>query len=163
MHAGRTAAVALAGAATVSLAAPAAWASVAPQPVQPGQILLINDDSRCDDMTKGAKATSPLFGTVVLAAGVGHMSADVRVPVTAKPGSYRVTIRCGDHGTTTTSTVRVPGEGTPVPVMGAKAGLGGSVMGGSGMSEVADGAVLLALAGGATVLVLRRRPKADGD
>ncbi len=161
--AGRIAAVSLTGVAAIALAAPAASASASPKPVYPGQILLLSDDSRCRDVPEGARASSPLFGDVALGSGsTTRMTAAVRIPVNAEPGTYPVSIRCGGDGRTVSDTVTVPGDRAALPVMGAKAGLGGSFLGGSDTTRIADGALLLALAGGGALLVLRRRANGKG-
>ncbi|GAA1915353.1 hypothetical protein [Streptantibioticus ferralitis] len=170
MSSGRTAAVALTAVAAVGLTAPAALASVSPNPASPGQTVHMSDDRKCE-MSKGATASSPLFGEVALSAGADRMVAGLTTPPTAKPGRYPVTIRCGYGGLTisSTMTVRAPqpdaaqpaasaraGTG-PKPTKGVRAGSGGGV-GGWDAPQVAGGAALLALAAsGALVLVRRRR------
>ncbi|MEU1624408.1 hypothetical protein ABZ746_03490 [Streptomyces sp. NPDC020096] len=169
MSSGRTAAVTLTAVAALGLTAPAALASVSPNPASPGQTVHMSDDKKCD-MSKGAKASSPLFGDITLSAGADRMVAGVTTPSTAEPGSYPVTIRCGFGGLkiSSTMTVRAPRHDAarpevsaaastdPKPTKGVKAGTGGGV-GGWGAQQVAGGAALLALAGSGALVVVRRR------
>ena len=147
MPSGRITAVTLAAVATLAFTAPAALASVDPDPVSPGQQLRLSDDGKCD-MSMGAQASSPLFGATSLAAGADRMVVGITTPATARPGTYPVTIRCGAGGPPITGTVRVQ----PALAKGADAGTGTS---GGGAPQLACGTALLALA--ASGAVRRRR------
>ncbi|MCQ4041607.1 hypothetical protein ACFOSC_12195 [Streptantibioticus rubrisoli] len=149
MPSGRILTVTLAAVAALGLTAPAARASVSPDPVSPGQRLRLTDDGRCD-MSMGAKASSPLFGEADLAAGADRMVAGVTAAPTASPGTYGVTIRCGAGGTPLTATVRVRATPSAEPSKGAQAGTGTP---GAGAPQLACGTALLGFA----LTALRRR------
>jgi hypothetical protein len=147
MRTARISVVVVTAAAAVGLAAPAAFASISPNPVRPGQTVTISDDKRCD-LSKGGKASSTLFGDVILSAGANNLVGTAKIPATAKPGTFRVTIECGD-GQKFTETLRV------IPGKGAKAGIGGSQD--TNSTQLAAGAALLAAAAGAGSYLVRRR------
>ncbi|MCQ4080020.1 hypothetical protein NGB36_05285 [Streptomyces sp. RB6PN25] len=177
MQSGRIAVLTLAAASALALGAPAAMASVDPNPAMPGQALTISDDKHCD-MANGAKASSTLFGDAIMSAGANHMFVTVKVPSGTRSGDYNVTIECGVGGKTYNVTVHVmgvsvgtntsapnasaapglPGQsGKPTaPTKGAKTGLGGSI-GVMNTIEVVGGAALLVVAGTAAVTIKRRR------
>ncbi|MFJ9417561.1 hypothetical protein ACIRPT_25780 [Streptomyces sp. NPDC101227] len=134
----RTAAVALAGAAVLGLAAPAAAALVEPDPMAAGQRVSVSDGRRCA-VDRGATAASPLFGSVVLEPAARGLAADTRVAPGATPGHYRVTVDCGSGGGKFTETVTV------------RHGRADGV----NASQAAGGLALLALAGGAAYLLRR--------
>ena len=172
MHTGRIAAATFTAALALSVGAPAAMASVDPDPIMPGQAITISDDRNCD-RANGAKASSALFGDVIMSAGANHMFATVKVPSGTRSGSYIVTVECGVGGKTYNFTVHVSGVSAPagapslsavpstpngptVPAKGPKTGLGGSVDA-TDTAEVVGGVGLLVVAGGVAALIKNRR------
>lgn len=155
MHCGRTAAATLTAAVVLGVATPAASASVSPDPVTPGQRLTFSDDRRCD-RAMGARAFSPLFGVLAMSADDTYMTGGLRVPGTARPGSYPLTIACGAGGARSASTVTVAGPPHAAPAGGVRAGLGGRT-GQADALRVCGGAALLALTGHGALLRRRRR------
>ncbi|MGX1976817.1 hypothetical protein [Streptomyces kronopolitis] len=133
-----TAAAALLGATVLGLAAPAAWARVEPDPMVAGQRVHVSDGSRCA-AAAAARASSPLFGSVVLRPGRRGMAAEAEVAAGAAPGRYPVTVECGPGGTRFTETVTVR-DGR---VDGVDAG------------QAVGGLALFALAGGAAYWLRR--------
>lgn len=141
---------AAAAAATVTvIAAPLAYADVTPNPASPGQSVTISDDKKCSG---AAKATSTLFGDVVLTPGANHMVAEVKVPTGAKPGSYTVIVECGPGGAKATTSLTVSG----MPTKPVRGGVGGTATEGN-VTHVAAGAVLVAAAGAGAIYHVRRR------
>jgi hypothetical protein len=151
MPLGRTAAATLAGAALLGIATPAVSASVSPDPVAPGQRLVLDDDHRCD-RSMGAVASSPLFGVLRMSAEETRMIGGLRVPGGARPGDYPLTIACGAGGATATGTVTVAAAPHAVPAGAVRAGLGGPAD-----ARTACGAALLVLGGHGALLWWRRR------
>ncbi|ARF54502.1 hypothetical protein [Streptomyces gilvosporeus] len=139
MNAARTAAVAVLGALTLGLGAPAAAALVEPDPMAAGQRVTVTDGRRCP-ADRGARADSTLFGSVVLEPAARGMTADTTVARGATPGHYRVTIACGGSGGTRFSETVTVRDGRAEGV---------------DASQAAGGLTLLALAGGAAYLLRR--------
>jgi len=108
----------------------------------------------CDDNLKPATVSSALFGSVKASPQYGFLTATVKIPTGARPGDYRVDLRCPD-GKTASSTLHVVAKVTPA--RGPATGGGGTAPGryapmliGTGLAVFAAGLVL-------GVLTLRRR------
>ncbi|MFG2136790.1 hypothetical protein [Streptomyces sp. NPDC048650] len=138
MNPARTAVVALAGAAALGCAAPAASARVEPDPMAAGQRVSVSDGRRCP-ADRSATAASALFGSVVLEPAARGMAAETTVDRTVTPGDYRVTIDCGSGGDRFTETVTVRDGRSE----------------GVNASQAAGGLALLVLAAGAASLLRR--------
>ncbi|TJZ43579.1 hypothetical protein FCH28_32845 [Streptomyces piniterrae] len=139
MNAARITAAALLSTAVLGLAAPAASARVAPNPVTAGQEVNVSDGRHCA-AAQGARAASTLFGgAVALRPDTRGMAAEATVDEGVTPGRYKVVIECGPGGARYTETVTVRG---------------GSVDG-VNTTQAAGGLALLVLAGGAAYLLRR--------
>jgi hypothetical protein len=108
----------------------------------------------CTDNLKAATVTAQPFRTVTVSPRYGFLTTTVRVPAQTKAGDYRVSLRCPD-GKTATSTLHVvarvePSRGPATGGGGTAPGRSAPVLIGGGLSAVAAG---LALA----FLNLRRR------
>jgi hypothetical protein len=118
-----------------------------PGTVRPGQTTLVVVG--CTTDVGSAKASSPLFGDVVLSQVIepGYYRASVPVPTTARAGTYPITGTCG----TTTSTGRI----VVSPSGGAPAGDGATV--GPDHGPTLIGAALLLGGVALAALATRRR------
>ncbi len=133
-----SAAVTLLGLTVLGLTAPTAAARVEPDPMVAGQRVSISDGGQCAQ-DRAARASSRLFGSVVLRPGEGGMGARARVAEGVAPGRYPVTIHCASGGAGLTETVTVRD--------GRVEGLNAA--------QAAGGLALLALAAGAAFWLRR--------
>ncbi|MET7598214.1 hypothetical protein ACWERY_07715 [Streptomyces sp. NPDC004082] len=158
MRTTRALAVSAVAAAVVGLAAPAATAWESPSNIvampsviaRGGQLTVTVDGSSCQ--MPGSTVSSPVFPTTPLHHVSGRTStATVTIDRNARPGSYDITARCGEHKTLTR-----PAAFTVIG--GVRGGLGGSSSSGATPTDMAIGGALVAtaaLAGG--VFWMRRR------
>ncbi|MCX5394230.1 hypothetical protein [Streptomyces sp. NBC_00094] len=125
--------------------------SVTPVTVVPGGTVTLTSDG-CE--VPSVTVTSGVFDTVTLSEG---RSGTATVDLAAKAGArYEITFDCkGERGTTALTVVAPTGAHK-----GVKAGFGseaGAVDGGLGTAELVTGALLIAGALGAAVVLIRRR------
>jgi hypothetical protein len=132
----------------LAAAAPAQAASVFvetnPSTVRVGDEVGVR--ASCTDNLKAAAVSSDVFGTVTVNPSFGFLTATARVPADTKPGDYRVTLRCPDQQSAT-STLHVVAK--VEPTRGPATGGGGTAPGrsapmfiGGGLAAIAAGLVL---------------------
>jgi|tagenome__1003787_1003787.scaffolds.fasta_scaffold20278654_2 hypothetical protein len=137
-------------------AAPAQAAAIfvetTPSTARPGDQVGIR--ASCTDNLTAAIVTSSPFGSVTVQPRFGFLTATTRVPTSVRPADYRVTLRCPD-GKTATTTLHVVAR--VEPTRGPATGGGGTAPGrsapmliGGGLTAVTAGLVL-------AVSSLRRR------
>ncbi|MGX6602184.1 hypothetical protein ACWKSP_08635 [Micromonosporaceae bacterium Da 78-11] len=108
----------------------------------------------CDDNLKSATVASGLFGSVTVAPRFGFLTATARVPSGARPGDYRVDLRCPD-GKTASSTLHVVAK--VEPTRGPATGAGGTAPGRAAPMLIGTGLTIIAAALALGVVALRRR------
>jgi hypothetical protein len=151
MRPGRFCTTAVAATAVVGVSAPAALASVTPNPARPGQIVTVSDDGRCGP-DQGATASSSLFGEVPLHRDGRHLTGRVQIPERTAPGTYKVVIRCVLDDRRFTDLLKVERR----PRGGSQSGQGGGADA-SRTGEIVGGAALITLAGAGAYVLMRRR------
>jgi hypothetical protein len=109
----------------------------------------------CTDNLQPATVTADPLGTVTVCPSFGFLTATTRVPADTRPADYRVTLRCPD-GQTATSTLHVvakvePSQGPATGGGGTAPGRSAPMLIGGGLGAIAAGLVL------AVVSVRRRR------
>ncbi len=135
---------------TAPAQAAAVFVEINPSTVRAGDDVGVR--ASCTDNLASATVNSDGFGTVTVTPSFGFLTATTRVPVTAKPGDYRVTLRCPD-GQTATSTVHVVAR--VEPTRGPATGGGGTAPGGSAPMLIGGG--LAAIAAGLVLAAVSRR------
>ncbi|MET7442330.1 hypothetical protein, partial [Streptomyces sp. NPDC005568] len=122
MRTTRALAVSAVAAAVVGLAAPAATAWESPSNIvampsviaRGGQLTVTVDGSSCQ--MPGSTVSSPVFPTTPLHHVSGRTStATVTIDRNARPGSYDITARCGEHKTLTGTTYEAPKRDDGLP------------------------------------------------
>ena len=108
----------------------------------------------CDDNLKAATVTSSLFGTVTVNPQFGFLTATTRVPSSARPGDYRVDLRCPD-GKAASTTLHIVAK--IEPARGPATGGGGTAPGRSAPLLLGAGTVILGAGAVLGVLAVRRR------
>jgi len=108
----------------------------------------------CDDNLKSATANSALFGSVTVAPRYGFLTATVRVPSSARPGDYRVELRCPD-GKTASAALHVVAK--VEPARGPATGGGGTAPGRNAPLLIGGGLAVIAAGLALGVVSLRRR------
>jgi hypothetical protein len=108
----------------------------------------------CDDNLKAATVTSGLFGTVTVAPRYGFLTATAKVPSGARPGDYRVDLKCPD-GKTASATMHVVAK--VQPARGPATGGGGTAPGRGAPLMIGSGLAILVVALGLGAVSLRRR------
>lgn len=108
----------------------------------------------CDDNLKAATVSSALFGTVTVSPQFGFLAAATRVPGNARPGDYRLELRCPD-GKTATTTLHVVAK--VEPARGPATGGGGTAPGRMAPLLLGAGTALIGGAVVLGVLAARRR------
>lgn len=108
----------------------------------------------CDDNLQAATVTADPVGTIQVKPSFGFLTATTRIPKTTRPGDYRVSLRCPD-GQTATSTLHVvarvrPSRGPATGGGGTAPGRQAPMLIGGGVAAIAAGLVLAAVS-------LRRR------
>jgi hypothetical protein len=108
----------------------------------------------CTDNLKDAVVTGAPLGRVTVRPNVAFLTATIRVPRTADPGEYRLTLTCPDGPSATTTLYVVarvePARGPATGGGGAAPGRTAPLMIGGGLTAIAAGLVL-------AVVSLRRR------
>jgi len=132
--------------------AAAVFLEINPSTARPGDDVSLR--ASCTDNLTAATVTSSPFGTVTVQPRFGFLTANVRVPSTARTGDYRVSLRCRD-GQTASATLHVVPR--VVPSRGPATGGGGTAPGRSAPMLIGGG--LTAIVAGLVLAVssLRRR------
>jgi hypothetical protein len=108
----------------------------------------------CTDNLQPATVSADAFGSVTVRPNFGFLTATTRVPANTRPGNYRVTLRCPD-GSTATSTLHVLAK--VEPARGPATGGGGTAPGRSAPMLIGGGLAVIAAGLVLAVVSLRRR------
>jgi hypothetical protein len=108
----------------------------------------------CDDNLKPATINSALFGAVNVTPQYGFLAATKKVPSGARPGDYRVDLRCPD-GKAASTTLHVVAK--VEPVRGPATGGGGTAPGRDAPLLIGGGMLVIVAGAALGVVSLRRR------
>jgi hypothetical protein len=108
----------------------------------------------CTDNLQAATVSSSPFGVVQVQPNFGFLTATTRVPATARPGDYTVTLTCPDKQKAT-STLHVVAR--VEPAQGPATGGGGTAPGGSAPMLIGGGVAAIAAGLALAFVSLRRR------
>jgi len=108
----------------------------------------------CTDNLQAATVTAGPFGSVTVRPSFGFLTATTQVPATARPGDYRIGLRCPD-GKTATATLHVVAR--VEPSRGPATGGGGTAPGRSAPMLIGGGLAAIAAGLALAFVSLRRR------
>jgi hypothetical protein len=133
-------------------AAPAVFVEANPSTVRAGDEFSLR--ASCDDNLKAATVTADPIGSVPVEPEFGFLTATVKVPAGQRAGDYRLTLRCPD-GKTASTTLHVLAR--VEPSRGPATGGGGTAPDGTARLLIGGGLTALTAAAALAVMSARRR------